>query len=191
MDRAMSRAEVLWKLFTSMIWISAFTFGGGYVIITFMKKKFGDELGWIDEQEMLDITAMSQSAPGLIAVNASIMIGWRMAGALGVAAGVLGTVIPPMAVIIALSFFYDAFAANRYVAMALRGMQAGVAAIILDVALSLGRKVMERRRVIDAAVMAGAFAASFIYGANMVIIILAAAVIGVITLEIEKRRRAQ
>ena len=58
----------LLKLFFSMLYISAFTFGGGFVIITFMKRKFVDELGWIDEQEMLDLTALAQSSPGAIAV---------------------------------------------------------------------------------------------------------------------------
>ena len=63
----------LGKLFLSMLYISAFTFGGGFVIITFMKRKFVDELHWIDDQEMLDLTALAQSSPGAIAVNAAIV----------------------------------------------------------------------------------------------------------------------
>ena len=68
------------KLFTSTFYLSAFTFGGGYVIIPLMKKKFADDLHWIEEKEMLDLTAIAQSAPGPIAVNAAILIGYRIAG---------------------------------------------------------------------------------------------------------------
>ena len=72
------------KLFTSTFYLSAFTFGGGYVIIPLMRKKFVEQFHWIEETEMLDLTAIAQSAPGQIAVNASILIGYRLAGFLPV-----------------------------------------------------------------------------------------------------------
>ena len=71
----MERGKVIWKLFISTLYLSAFTFGGGYVIITLMKKKFVDEYHWIDEEEMLDLVAIAQSASGPIAVNGAIVIG--------------------------------------------------------------------------------------------------------------------
>ena len=61
-----SRKKVLWKLFFSTLYLSAFTFGGGYVIITLMKKRFVDGYRWIEEEEMLDLVAIAQSAPGMI-----------------------------------------------------------------------------------------------------------------------------
>lgn len=67
-----SKKTVLWKLFLSTFYLSAFTFGGGYVIVSLMKKKFVDEYHWIDENEMLDLVAIAQSAPGAVAVNALI-----------------------------------------------------------------------------------------------------------------------
>mgnify|MGYP002605515444 CR=1 FL=1 len=75
-----SRKKVLWKIFISTLYLSAFTFGGGYVIVSLMKKKFVDELHWIDEEEMLDLTAIAQSSPGAIAVNAAILVGWKTVG---------------------------------------------------------------------------------------------------------------
>ena len=96
-----------------MLYISAFTFGGGFVIVTFMKRKFVDELGWIDEQEMLDMTALAQSSPGAIAVNAAILVGWKVEGFIGMAVSVLGTVIPPMVILSVISLFYRLFADNR------------------------------------------------------------------------------
>lgn len=73
----------LWLLFSGMFYISAFTFGGGFVIVTFMKRKFVDTLHWLDEQEMLDFTALAQSSPGAIAVNAAILVGLKICGAAG------------------------------------------------------------------------------------------------------------
>ena len=86
----------LWTLFSSMLTISAFTFGGGFVIVSLMKKKFVDELHWLTEEEMLDMTALSQSAPGPIAVNAAILVGRRIAGVRGMLFAVTGTLIPPI-----------------------------------------------------------------------------------------------
>ena len=73
--------KTLWKLFLSTLYISTFTFGGGFVIVTFMKQKFVDELHWLEEDEMLDFAALAQSSPGAIAVNAAILVGWRFSRA--------------------------------------------------------------------------------------------------------------
>lgn len=70
-----ARGKILWTLFTTMLGISAFTFGGGFVIISLMKKKFVTQLGWLEENEMLDLTAIAQTAPGPIAVNAAVLVG--------------------------------------------------------------------------------------------------------------------
>lgn len=175
-------AKTLWQLFLSTLYISAFTFGGGFVIVTFMKKKFVDELHWIDEDEMLDLTAIAQSSPGSIAVNAAILVGWRIGGALGIAIAVLGTLLPPMLILSMISFFYVAFASNRYVALTLRGMQAGVAAVILDVVCGLGSKVVKEHSVLSIALMLCAFAATFFFKINVVFILLAAALVGAVKL---------
>ena len=124
----MKKRNILLQLFLNMLYISAFTFGGGFVIITLMKSKFCDELHWIEEKEMLDITALAQSSPGAIAVNAAILVGWKLAGAPGMAAAVTGTIIPPIAILSAISYIYEAFASNVYVGYVLKGMQAGVVA---------------------------------------------------------------
>lgn len=100
-DRATYR-----KLFISTLKLSACTFGGGFVIIPLMRRKFVEELHWIEEQEMLDLTAIAQSSPGAIAVNASILVGYHVAGVLGALMTVLGTVLPPLVIISIISFFY-------------------------------------------------------------------------------------
>lgn len=178
----------LLKLFFSMLYISAFTFGGGFVIITFMKRKFVDELGWIDEQEMLDLTALAQSSPGAIAVNAAILVGWRVGGFLGMVTAVIGTVLPPITILSVISLFYAAFASNPYVALVLKGMQAGVAAVILDVVWGLGTNVVKTKSSIHMVVMAAAFIATFVYGVNVIYIILAAGLLGVVLAMLQRKK---
>ena len=127
----MERKETLLKkIFLSTLYLSAFTFGGGYVIVTLMKKQFVDELHWIDEEEMLDLVAIAQSSPGAIAVNGAIVVGYKLAGIAGVLTAVLGTVIPPFLIIAAVSACYQAFRNNQLVAWMLEGMQAGVLSLI-------------------------------------------------------------
>lgn len=178
-QQPMTRAARLRALFFSTLYISAFTFGGGFVIVTFMKRKFVDELHWIDEKEMLDMAALAQSSPGAIAVNAAILVGWNVEGLLGMVVAVTGTIIPPMVILSVISFFYAAFAANAYVALVLKGMQAGVAAVILDVVCGLGGNVLKTKSVVYIALMVLAFVASFFFDVNVILIILAAAVFGV------------
>lgn len=175
----MERRSVLWKLFLSTLYISAFTFGGGFVIVTFMKRKFVDELHWISEEEMLDITALAQSSPGAIAVNAAILVGWQTGGFAGMVVGVIGTILPPMAILTVISLFYASFATNTYVALMLKGMQAGVAAVIFDVVLSLGAGILKQKKALYVIIMAAAFAAVLFFSVNVIYVILAAAVIGI------------
>ena len=172
--------HTLAQLFFSMLYISAFTFGGGFVIITFMKRKFVDGLHWIDDQEMLDLAALAQSSPGAIAVNAAILVGWRIGGFLGMVVSVIGTILPPLTILSVISFFYAAFATNPYVALVLKGMQSGVAAVILEVVCNLGMGVVKTKSAVHMVVMAVAFCATFFFGVNVVYIILAAAVLGIV-----------
>ena len=121
-----NKRHVLGKLFLSTLYLSAFTFGGGYVIVTLMKQKFVDELHWIEEDEMLDLVAIAQSAPGAIAVNGAIVVGYKLAGVLGALTAILATIIPPFVIISVISYFYEIFRDNFIVSRLLSGMQAGV-----------------------------------------------------------------
>lgn len=166
------------KLFTSTFYLSAFTFGGGYVIVSLMKKKFVDELHWIDDEEMLDLIAIAQSSPGVIAVNAAMLLGYRLAGIPGAMITILGTVLPPFIIISVISIFYTAFRDNSVVNAVLKGMQAGVAAVIADVVLNLGSNVLKEKDFVSVVIMAGAFIATFFLGINVIYIILACGCIG-------------
>ena len=168
------------KLFTSAFYLSAFTFGGGYVIIPLMKKKLVDDLQWIEEDEMLNITAIAQSSPGAVAVNAAILLGYRVAGVLGALVTVLGTVLPPLITLSVISIFYTTFRGNTVVNAVLKGMQAGVAAVIADVVLNIGRNVLKQKDIVSSGIMVGAFFAAFFLKINVIYIILVCGCIGAV-----------
>ena len=136
------KRNVLWNLFVSTLYLSAFTFGGGYVIVSLLKKKFVDEYHWIEEEEMLDLVAIAQSSPGAIAVNGAIVVGYKLAGLAGTVVAILGTVIPPFLIISMISIFYNLVKDNFIVSQMLLGMQSGVGAVIASVTYEMGAGIV-------------------------------------------------
>ncbi len=186
-----SKKQILWKLFVSALYLSAFTFGGGYVIVTLMKQKFVDELHWIEEDEMLDLVAIAQSAPGAIAVNGAIVVGYKLAGIAGAAVATIATIIPPFVVITVVSYFYELFRENAFVARLLAGMQAGVGAVIASVVCDMGNSVVRQKRADTVVIMLAAFLAACVFHINVIYIILVCITIGIVrTLIAGKRRKA-
>ena len=172
--------RLYWKLFWATFQLSAFTFGGGYVIVPLMRRKFVMNLHWLEDDEMLDLTAIAQSTPGAMAVNASVLVGYRVAGVPGAFITVLATILPPFLILSVISLFYTQFRDNWAVNLVLKGMQAGVAAVICDVVVSMGWNIFKLRRVLPVIMMAGAFVASWFFGINVVLVILACAVVGAV-----------
>lgn len=178
------------QLFLSTFKLSACTFGGGFVIIPLMRKRFVEELGWIEEQEMLDLTAIAQSCPGAIAVNAAILIGYHVAGVVGALLTVLAAVLPPLIIISIISLFYQAFRDNVIVNMAMAGMLCGVAAVIFDVVINMGKSVFKQKRILPVLVLLCSFIAVRFLDVNIIIIILVCGIIGALdTLYREKKAK--
>ncbi|MBC5624439.1 chromate transporter [Clostridium sp. NSJ-49] len=174
--------KVLWQLFKSTFILSAFTFGGGFVIVSLMKKKFVEELGWLDESEMLDITAIAQSSPGPIPINASVILGYRMQGILGSIVAVVGTSIPPIAIISVISSFYVKFRESQIIGTALMVMRAGVAAVICDVVINLAKNVIKTGQVLYIALMIIAFIMTYVLGISAITVILLCILVGIVNL---------
>lgn len=182
---------ILGKLFLSTLYLSAFTFGGGYVIVSLMKQKFVDELHWIEEDEMLDLIAIAQSAPGAIAVNGAIVVGYKLAGILGALTAITATIIPPFLVITVISYFYELFRENFLVSKILAGMQAGVGAVIASVVWDMGSGIVKQKDPSSLVIMAAAFVAACVFRVNVVYIILTCIAVGIVrTLLAERRRQA-
>ena len=177
-------------LFFSVFQLSACTFGGGFVIIPLMRKRFVEKLGWIVEQEMLDLTAIAQSSPGAIAVNAAILVGYHVAGIPGALLSVLGTVTPPLIVISVISLFYQAFRDHPVVNMAMAGMLCGVAAVLLDVVINLCKNVLKEKRVFPVLVLLGSFCAVRLLKVNIIVVILLCGILGALdTLQRQSHRK--
>ena len=183
------KAKKLWILFKSMFMLSACTFGGGFVIVSLMKEKYVEELKWLEEDEMLDVTAITQSAPGPLPVNASVIIGYRMAGVVGSLVAVLGTILPPMIIISIISLFYDQFRTNKYIAVALQVMRAGVAAVIFDVVINLAKNVCKTKRILYILMMIAAFICTCVLKVSAMIVILVCLGIGIVDLLIETKKK--
>ena len=186
-----SKKTVLIRLFLSTLYLSAFTFGGGYVIVTLMKKKFVDQYHWIEEDEMLDLIAIAQSAPGAIAVNGAIVVGYKLAGLLGTLVAIIATILPPFFIISVISLFYSAFQNNLIVSRMLEGMQAGVAAVIASVVYEMGRGIIQGKNAGSITIMAGAFLAACVFQINVIYIILVCGVIGVIRTKLSGKEAAK
>ena len=173
------KQKVLWKLFLSTLYLSAFTFGGGYVIVTLMKDKFVDKYHWIEENEMLDLIAIAQSAPGAIAVNGAIVVGYKLAGLAGVLTAIFGTVLPPFLIISVISVFYQIFRDN-IISELLDGMQAGVGAVIASVVWDMAAGITKKKEWTSIVILSAAFIASYVMEVPVVYIVLICIAMGVI-----------
>jgi len=174
------KRNVLWNLFVSTLYLSAFTFGGGYVIVSLLKKKFVDEYHWIEEEEMLDLVAIAQSSPGAIAVNGAIVLGYKLAGLAGTVVAILGTVIPPFLIISMISIFYNLVKDNFIVSQMLLGMQSGVGAVIASVTYEMGAGIVRGKNKASVLIMACAFVASCVFGVNVIFVVISCGLIGVV-----------
>ena len=182
------KKHILMTLFLATLYLSAFTFGGGYVIVSLLKNKFVDHYHWIDEEEMLDLVAIAQSSPGAIAVNGSIVVGYKIAGIPGVLVSVFGAIIPPMVIISIVSVFYNLFSTNKMIAALLSGMKAGVGAVIASVVYDM----VKTKDLMNIIIMIISFCISYFLDINVIFIILSVGILGFVrTLIYEKKKEAQ
>lgn len=185
MDNNITKKDKIKKLFFSTFYLSACTFGGGYVIVSFMKQIFVDELHWIGEEEMLDLIAIAQSSPGAVAVNGAIVVGYKIAGILGVIAAISGAILPPFIILSVITGIYHMLADNPLVSAFLRGMQSGVAAIIASVTLDMIASVLKGsasngKKFWNLLLLAVAFIANYFLGIGAVWIILSYMALGLV-----------
>ena len=184
----MKNKNVLCMLFKECFLLSTFTFGGGYVIIALMKKKFVDELHLLTEDEILDITTIAQSGPGAVAVNAALLLGYKIKGVIGAMTSVVATILPPMIILTVISYFYDAFISNVLIANILNSMTAVVAAVILDIVFGMLMGVIKGKKVPQYISLAIAFFFVFVHRLNILYLILMGIGMGVIYTLIQSKR---
>ena len=118
------------QIFWTYLKIGTFTIGGGYAMLPLIQREVVDRKGWIDEEEFLNMIALAQAAPGLIAVNSAIFIGWRVGGWRGVCGAVLGAVLPSFLIILAIAMVFQDWKGIPAVEAAFKGIRPAVVALI-------------------------------------------------------------
>lgn len=184
----LQKLKICLLLFRITFSVSAFTFGGGYIAIPMMRKNFVHKLKLISEQELLDMAAIAQSTPGAIAVNIAVLVGYRLAGITGAVISCVGTVLPPIVIISVVSMFYQAFRDSTIVSAILKGMEAGVAAVIVDLVIDMGQVILKEKNLLLTLMPFFVFIANFIFNINVLFIILISAILCVIQTYIESKQ---
>lgn len=182
----MNTKNNLWQLFKETFMLSAFTLGGGYVIISLMQKRFVEELKWIDEKEMLDLVSIAQSSPGAIAINTSIAVGYRLKKIKGALTAVLATSLPPLIILSALYYLYDIFKENKLMQLLMGGMQIGVTAIVLDVIITMILGVSKQKNWVNWVIFVGAFSLSLFFNINILIVVFVMTIVGMTLHSLQK-----
>lgn len=178
---ARTKKSILARLFIDTLTTSFVAFGGGFVVISMARSRFVERYKWFTDAEMSDLIAIAQSAPGAIAGNLVMLIGFNMAGVAGAIVTMAASMIPPLIIITLVSIFYSAVRDNQVVDYLMRGMRAGVGAVIASLVIDMVRDVTSRGKNLTAIIiMSVSLAASFFFKINPVYIIVTAAVVGII-----------
>lgn len=160
----------LWLLFINLF-ISTFTFGGGYVVVPMIRRYFVNQKQYFTEKDLVNMAAVAQSTPGAIAINLSALAGYQVGGISGAVISCIAAVIPPLVILGIISAFYTAFMSNVIVAALLKGMQAGVAALIVDLIVDMCSMIRKEHSPFLSAMIPAAFLANFILGMNVAVIL--------------------
>ena len=136
-----SKALKLYALFTAMLKVGLFTFGGGYAMIALLENEFTEKRSWISKDEFLDMTAVAGSAPGSIAINSSTYIGYKIAGVSGSVIATVAVCIPSFAIIYVISLFFNAFLSFEMVQFAFKGIQVCVIYLIFTAGFKMLKTV--------------------------------------------------
>lgn len=176
----------LYQLFITTFVISAFTFGGGYVIVPLFRKKFVDQLRWIKDDEMMDLIAIAQATPGAIAINASIAIGYRLFRLKGALTAVIATFLPPMCIIMLIYSVYDTFKSNEFIIWLLQGMQVGVCAVVVDVVLDLILGVYRERQRLSWVLLGASICLTLVFNSHLMVVLFGLTLLGLLYRWIER-----
>jgi len=167
------------RIFVSTLKIGLFTFGGGYSMIPLIRAEFVEKNGWISDEDMSDIVALSPTLPGMVALNVSLLTGYKMSGTLaGIVAGI-GIMLPSYVVLCIISMFYNAFMDNPFVIGFLRGVSGAVVALFVSTIFTLSRKNV--KDWIGVGIFVCSLLCVFLFpGLNVIFIILGACAVGII-----------
>ena len=194
-ENTSKKENIYLQLFIEFFTLGLFTFGGGYAMIGLLEERM-TRRGWLDSEEILDCIAVTQTLPGVIAVNMSLYVGYRLKGIKGALVSVFGMVLPSFVIIILIAMFMENFGDNRYIQGALKGIRIATLGLILSAAVKLAGKTFGKVKgsKADSAFSILLFLVSFLLisfmGVDAVWVILAGMILG-ICYSLIKTRRAE
>lgn len=167
---------MLGSLFLTFLRIGAFTFGGGYAMIALIEREIIGKRGWIQREEFLDLLALAQSAPGPIALNTAVFVGYKLRGYRGAITALLGAVLPSFTIILIVAIFFREIRQNPVIEAAFRGMRPAVVALILYPVITLSRGM----HPVSYLIIVASALAIWALGCSPIVLILAGAVGGIL-----------
>lgn len=167
---------MLWEIFKVFFRIGGFTIGGGLAMLPLIKDEIVDRKGWLAEDEFLDMLCLTQSFPGVIAVNSAIMVGYRMAGLAGAVVGTLSVIIVPFMVILIIAAFFTQLIGNAFFVEFMKGAAAGVLAVIVGAIYYIAAKIITRPQIALTSLL---FLGASLAGVRVIYLIIAAILLGI------------
>lgn len=175
-------------MFGSFFKIGAFTIGGGYAMLPLIEREFVEVRGWVTDEEIVDVFAIAQSLPGVIAINTSIFIGYKVAGVTGSLVAAAGMILPSFFSILLIAVLMVNAQDNVWVQKAFAGVRAGVTAMILLAGLKLGKTIL--RNPPAWVIAALSFLALVVFDFHVIPIILASGIAGIVIYAVRRASRA-
>lgn len=175
------------RLFVTQFLIGTFTFGGGYVILPMLEKYYVKKSRLLTEEELLEMAAVAQSSPGAIAVNLSVLAGCRIAGWKGALISGIASLLPSLIILSLVTVWYEAFAASVTVAHALKGMQAGVSAVILAYLTDMVLRMKKNNTLFFISMAPMVFLASTVFHINIAWILVCCCILCILKTALELR----
>ena len=181
---------MLLELFLTFAKIGAFTFGGGYAMISIIEDECVEKRKWITSEQLSTVTAIAESTPGPIAINCATYTGYMQAGVSGALCATLGVTLPSFLIIYLISLFFDNFLEITVVANAFKGIKIAVGVLIARAALNLWKK--KKQKDAQAYVFAGTAMVIMLAASTMslkvstIVLILAAGIVSVIIYKIKQ-----
>jgi chromate transporter len=182
------KAKDLCIMFGSFFKIGAVTIGGGYAMLPLIEREFVEVRGWVKPEEIVDVFAIAQSLPGVISINTSIFIGYKIGGIIGALAAAAGMILPSFFSILLIAIFFINMQNNIWVQKAFAGVRAGVTAMILLAGIKLGKSIL--RNPPAWVIAAVSFTAMIFFGLSAIAVILASALAGFVIFGIVKAKKS-
>ncbi len=174
----MNSDKHLGELFLSFLKIGAFTFGGGYAMMPIMQKEVVDNKHWATDEDILKLLVISESTPGVLAVNSATFIGYKIGGFFGALLATLGVVLPSFIVISVISLFIMQFKELTWVSYVFMGIRAGVAMLILNAVFKLSKKM--KKNWFSYFIIIISFIVALLTDFSVIIMLLIGALLGIL-----------